>query len=166
MAEIAVQPRTAGIDWSAAIWAGLLAGLVFLILEMLMVPMFLDGSPWGPPRMIGAMALGRDVLPNPPPPPTFDFGVVMTAMVIHFILSVIFAIILAFVISRLGLGAAVLVGAVFGLLLYFVNFYGMTAIFPWFAMARNWVSIFSHIVFGLLAAWIYKARSIPHRVVA
>ena len=47
-------------------------------------------------------------------------------------------------------------GAVFGLLLYVVNFYGFTAIFPWFAMAQNWVSIFSHIMFGVIAGWAYK----------
>lgn len=165
MAEIAVErPVHTGVDWSAAIWAGLIAGLIFLILEMLMVPMFLDGSPWGPPRMIGAMVLGQDVLPNPPPAPTFDFGVVATAMMVHFVLSVIFAIVLALILSKMGTGAALAVGAVFGLVLYFVNFYGMTAIFPWFAMARNWVSIFSHIVFGLLAAWVYKSMAAKRRV--
>lgn len=154
MADIAVERSHLSVDWSAAVKAGLIAGLVFLILEMLMVPMFLGGSPWGPPRMIGAIALGRDVLP---PPGTFDLGVVIVAMIIHFILSVIFAAILAPLIGRMGMGAALALGALFGLGLYLVNFYGFTAIFPWFAMARNWVSIFSHIVFGILAAWTYKA---------
>ncbi len=149
-------------NWKAAVWAGLIAGLVFLILEMVMVPLFLAGSPWGPPRMIGAIALGQSVLPNPPPPPTFDFGVVLTAMIIHFILSVAFAVLLAFIISQVGAGMALLVGAVFGLVLYLVNFYGFTAVFPWFAMARNWVSIFTHIVFGALAAWVYLRFTRPH----
>jgi hypothetical protein len=38
-----------------------------------------------------------------------------------------------------------------------VNFYGFTALFPWFAMARNWISIFGHLVFGLVAAGAYVA---------
>jgi hypothetical protein len=42
-------------------------------------------------------------------------------------------------------------------LLYVVNFYGFTALFPWFAMARNWVSIVAHAVFGFAAAWVYEA---------
>ncbi len=156
---------TSSPDWKAAVWTGLIAGLVFMMLEMIMVPVFLGGSPWGPPRMIAAIALGESVLPNPPPPPTFDFGVIMTAVVVHFILSIVFAILLAFMIRRMELGMALLVGAVFGLGLYFVNFYGFTAVFPWFAMARNWVSIFSHIVFGVVAAWVYLRLARP-RVVA
>ncbi len=143
------------VNWKAAIMAGLIAGAVFMMLEMIMVPLFMpDGSPWGPPRMIAAIGMGKEVLP---PPATFALMPVMVAMIIHFPLSIIFAVILAFMISRFGLGIAVLIGAVFGLALYFVNFYGFTAIFPWFAMARGWVSIFAHIVFGAAAAWAYKA---------
>lgn len=142
------------IDWSAAIWAAVIGGAVFMMLEMIMVPLFMpDGSPWAPPRMIAAIGMGKDVLP---PPATFDLMILMVAMVIHFVLSIIFAIILAFIISRFGLGMAILIGAAFGLALYLVNFYGFTAIFPWFAMARNWVSIFAHIVFGAVTAWAYK----------
>jgi uncharacterized membrane protein YagU involved in acid resistance len=154
MAEIAVsrRARSATLDWSAAVWAGVIAGAIFMVLEMVMVPLFLDGSPWAPPRMMAAIGMGKDVLP---PPATFDLGILMAAMVIHFILSVLFAIVLALIIARLGFGAALAVGAVFGLALYLVNFYGMTALFPWFAMARNWVSIFAHVVFGLIAAWAY-----------
>ncbi len=149
---------TTAINWKAAIIAGLVAGAIFLILEMILVPLVGGGSPWGPPRMISAIALGKDVLP---PPADFALVPVMVAMIIHFILSIIFAVILAFVVSRLGLGIAILIGAVFGLVLYFVNFYGFTAIFPWFAMARTPVTIFTHIVFGAAAAWIYKTMTRP-----
>lgn len=147
-----------GVAWSAAIGAGLLAGVVFLILEMVMVPVFLHGSPWGPPRMIGAIALGKSVLP---PPATFTLGVFLTAVVVHFLLSVIYAIILGAIVHRMGMGMAILVGGGFGLLLYIANFYVLTALFPWFANARNWVTIFAHLLFGLIAAWAYKglARS-------
>jgi uncharacterized membrane protein YagU involved in acid resistance len=77
------------------------------------------------------------------------------AMVVHFPLSILYAIILGFVVQRMGIGAAVGIGAAYGLALYLVNFYGFTAIFPWFAMARNWVSITAHIIFGAVAAWAY-----------
>ena len=56
-------------------------------------------------------------------------------------------------IAHLGFGVALAVGAAFGLAPYLINFYGMTALFPWFANARNWVSIFAHVMFGLIAAW-------------
>ncbi|MEX2583289.1 MAG: hypothetical protein WD766_08440 [Gemmatimonadota bacterium] len=160
MAEISVAHRSQAttIDWKAAAWAGVIAGAIFMMLEMIMVPLFLDGSPWGPPRMIAAIVMGEGVLP---PPATFDLGIVMAAIIVHFVLSIVFAIILAFPASRLGFGAALGLGAAFGLLLYLVNFYGFTAIFPWFAMARNWVSVVAHILFGLIAAWSYKRMAEP-----
>ncbi|MGQ0816323.1 MAG: hypothetical protein ACT4O1_17990 [Gemmatimonadota bacterium] len=138
---------------SAAIWAGLISGAVFMVVEMLMVQMFLGMSMWGPPRMIAAIVMGKGVLP---PPETFDLAIVMVAMLVHFPLSVVFALPLAWIVSRLQLGAATGVGAAYGLALYLVNFYLMTAFFPWFGMARNWVSITAHILFGLIAAVAYK----------
>lgn len=134
------------------ITAGLIAGIIFLILEMLMVPLFLDGSPWGPPRMIGAIVLGEGVLP---PPANFEIGVVLTAVILHMILSVIYALIIGAIIRNMSFGMAMLTGAVGGFIIYLINFYLMTGIWPWFANARNWVSIFAHVVFGLAAAWAY-----------
>ncbi len=144
--------------WKAAIWAGLISGVAFVMLEMMLVPLFLGGSPWAPPRMIAAMVMGKGVLP---PPATFDIGVLMAAMAVHFPLSVVFTLILAWIIARFDRGVAVLIGAVFGLILYVVNFYGFTAIFPWFAMARNGVTIFTHIMFGMIAALAYKQLAKP-----
>lgn len=143
-------------DWKAGVYAGLIAGVVFLILEIVLVPLFMGGSPWGPPRMIAAIVMGRDVLP---PPATFDVGIVLAAMVVHFALSTVFGLILAGLISLFNLdssaGLTFVVGAVFGLLLYYINFYGMTAFFPWFADARNWLSLMLHVVFGVVAAESY-----------
>ncbi len=129
-----------------------------MMLEMMLVPLFMGGSPWAPPRMIAAMVMGKGVLP---PPATFDIGVLMAAMAVHFPLSVVFTLILAWIIARFDMGVAVLIGAVFGLILYVVNFYGFTAIFPWFAMARNGVTIFTHIMFGTIAALAYKQLAKP-----
>ena len=80
----------------------------------------------------------------------------MAAMIVHFGLSIIYGLIGALLIFRLGTGIAVLVGAVGGLLIYLINFYGFTALFPWFAEARNWMSIVSHMIFGAVGAWAYK----------
>lgn len=162
MAETDVTVRRT-IDWSAAIWSGIIAGAVFMMLEMIMVPLFGGGSPWGPPRMIAAIGMGREVLP---PPATFALVPLIVAMVIHFMLSIVFAVILTLIVSPFGLGVAVLVGAIFGLVLYLVNFYGFTALFPWFAMARNWITISTHLVFGAVAAWAYKWLQKPRVVTA
>ncbi|MDQ6890723.1 MAG: hypothetical protein M3Z56_10660 [Bacteroidota bacterium] len=138
----------------SGIYAGLIAGMVFMILEMLMVKVFMGGSPWGPPRMIAAIGMGKGVLP---PPPTFDFTIVMVAMVIHFILAILFAFIIALIVTKTNTVTAIIIGMIAGLLLYFINFYGFTALFPWFAMARNWVTIFTHIMFGLTASLAFKS---------
>ena len=148
--DVAARPS---IDWSSAIWSGIIAGAVFMMLEMVMVPLFIGGSPWGPPRMIAAIGMGKGVLP---PPDTFALVPMIVAMAIHFMLAIVLAVVLALFVNRVGLGMAVLAGAVFGLVVYLINFYGLTAFFPWFEMARNWISIFAHMMFGAVAALAYK----------
>ena len=144
------------LDIKAAVGAGLIAGAVFMMLEMVLVGTIGGGSPWAPPRMIAAMVLGESVLPPPAP---FDWGVMAVAMMIHLVLSIILAVVLGWAVShwRLGLGATLGAGLVFGLVIYVVSFYLMTAVFPWFAMARNGISIFAHAMFGLVLGWSYQA---------
>lgn len=131
--------------------AGLIAGAAFMMLEMGLVALS-GGSPWGPPRMIAAIVMGEGVLP---PPASFDLMILMVAMAVHLMLSIIIGIGFAFVAKRFGWVMAVVVGALVGLALYAVNFYGMTAFFPWFAMARNTISIVSHIAFGMVLGLSY-----------
>ena len=147
-------------DWRAAIGAGIAAAIVFLILEMVMVPVFLGGNAWDPPRMMAAILLGERVLPMPGQTPVpIDAAIVTAALTVHTTLSIIYAVILAVLVMRVPPAAGLAVGAAFGVTLYIVNFYGFTAVFPWFAMARNWVSIVAHAVFGIVAAWTYQLLS-------
>jgi hypothetical protein len=108
--------------------------------------------------MIGAIALGPDAMTAPD---TFDLGVIATAVVVHMVLAIVYGIILAFIVTRMNTGLATLVGALYGLALYFINFYGFTRWFPWFADARDWISIFTHLVQSGLMAYLYK--QIDHR---
>lgn len=140
------------IDYKAATWAGLITALVFLILEMIMVPVFLNGSPWAPPRMMAAILLGGEVAP---PPATFDLIVFMAAMLVHFPLSIPLMFIGAFVIDKMSFITALIVGSLLGLLLYWIGFYLMTDIWPWFEKAQNWVSLVNHLIYGLVGAWAY-----------
>lgn len=142
-----------------SIYAGIIAGLIFMMLEMIMVPLFLGGSPWGPPRMIAAILMGQDVLP---PPATFNFGLLMVAMMLHLALSIIYALIIDYISKNVKFILALLIGAIIGYTIYLVNFYVFTGLFPWFADARNWVSGFSHISFGIAAVWAY--RGLTHTV--
>lgn len=147
--------------WASAVWAGIIGGAVFMMAEMLMVWIFMGQSPWGPPRMIAAMLMGKEVLP---PPADFAMMPMMVAMMIHFMLSVVYGLILGWIVRGMGMGAALLTGAVFGLVaVYLVNFYLVAPMmFPWFMEARNWVSIFAHMLFGVAVAGAYVALRSRH----
>lgn len=150
--SIAEPRQLTRVHFRAALWAGLIAGLVFMTVEMAMLLM-MGQSPWGPPRMMGAIILGRDVLP---PPATFDMGVMAAAMGVHLPLSVLYGLVFAILASRLTFWSAVAAGAVFGVVLYGVNFYAMTSFFPWFAEARGMGSLIGHALFGAVLAFSYK----------
>ncbi len=152
---------TERMDWKAVIWAAIIAGVVFMMLEMALAATVGGASPWGPPRMIAAMAMGEGVLP---PPATFETVPMLVAMLVHFTVSVVYAAILGWIISRrgLGLGMSVLVGTLFGLLLYLANFYVFTAVWPWFAMARGMIPIFAHAAYGFTLGWAYHALTSHH----
>jgi uncharacterized membrane protein YagU involved in acid resistance len=138
--------------WRKGVIGGLGAGLVFVMMEMALVPTVGGGELWGPPRMMGAIVLGTDALP---PPATFDAAIVMVGLIVHFALSAVLGVIFAAAAAKLRLSGAMAIaaGAVFGLIVYAVNFYGLTALFPWFAMARNAITIASHVVFGAVLGW-------------
>lgn len=152
------------IDWKAGVCAGLTAGVAFMMLEMLLVWLIQGESPWAPPRMIAAMVFGERVLPMPDNPPTFDMGIMTTAMVIHFMLSIVYGLIgTAVVADRMGYPGAIGLGATAGLAIYLINFYPVAgALFPWFAMAHNGISIFAHVMFGVVVGASYVRLRRPH----
>jgi len=104
--------------------------------------------------MIAAMVMGKDVLP---PPATFSAPIMMVAMGIHLIMSVVYGLVLGAIVHRMGKGTALATGAVFGLVaVYFVNFHVVAPMmFPWFTEAQNWVSVISHVMFGIVVAAVY-----------
>ncbi|MFC5578472.1 hypothetical protein ACFPOA_10680 [Lysobacter niabensis] len=148
----------AHISAKAVLGAGLLAGAVYFVLEMLMARFVLGVSPWVPARMIAAVTQGSVVLP---PPFTFDLSVTIAAVIQHAVLSLVYAFIFAFFAKGRSILAATLLGAGYGLLLYAINFYGFTELFPWFAAARNWGTVSTHLIFGAVLGGTY-AWLAPH----
>lgn len=146
----------------AAAAAGIISGVIATGAQLVLWWVFTDALPsifYRDARLTAAMLMGSDVLP---PPATFEWKVMIVATFIHFTLSIVYGLILAPLISRLGMVASILIGAVFGLIIYGANMYGMALIFPWFSAARDWITLVTHIVFGILLAVPYKLLSRPH----
>jgi hypothetical protein len=141
------------MDWRAAIIAGLTGGFVFLLLLLVGYVTTTGGTPWTVFRWIGAVVLGEGVLP---PPVTFDLGVVLVALLLHFTLSAIYGIVLALIIHRWGVLVGFFGGALFGLALYLINMYAFTTVFDWFYPARYWPFLILHVIFGAVAGTVYE----------
>jgi hypothetical protein len=145
------------VDWSASIWAGLLAGSVFLFLNVLVTPWVIGGNGWVMVRLIASIPLGEAVLA---PPASFDLVVLLAAFVTHYVLSIVFSMILAYIVHRGGMLTGILGGAVFGLCLYYINVYTLTWWLPWFFAVRGWPFLLTHILFGAVAGGIYEGLEV------
>jgi hypothetical protein len=140
------------IDWAAAGWAGFAGGTVFILLETVLISLFTGGPNSDAVRQIAAIALGESALPPSTP---FTALVFLAAMAVHLPLSLLYARLLAALVRGQEAAHAAAVGAAFGAVLYVVNFYAFTAILPWFAAARGWMTLLAHVAYGLVAALTY-----------
>lgn len=121
--------------WRAGIHAGITAALVSLVVETPLVWLLQGELPWAAARMTAAMLLGSEVLS---PADTFDFWLVLLALAIHLALSVLYGLMFASVTRAITIAGAAMIGAAFGLLLFFINLYGVAPIFfPWFLELRG-----------------------------
>jgi hypothetical protein len=144
----------------AILGAGLLAGLLFAVFEMMSAAMLQGAnSLFMPLRMIGAIVLGPAALA-----PTYALGVAaVTGVLVHMVLSVAFAFVFAGVASPAWNGSQLaLAGIVFGLIIWIVNFYAIAPLagWSWFPEGTNpVVQLFAHaFFFGCPLGWIL-ARS-------
>lgn len=147
------------VDWRAAFIAGLVAGLVFLIAEMLGQALIVGQSPWIYPHYTGALILGTDVLLD-------DISAisVIVGVLLHFVISVIYTLVLAAIIHEWELPVGVIVGLLFGLAVYAINHFTFTRFFPWFYPINNWLEIVTHLLFGLTAGTVYELLEVERFV--
>lgn len=143
-------------DWRAGAGAGIVAGIVSTVVQLLLWLAFTDALPqilFRDARLAAAIIMGPGVLP---PPAGFDAGVMLAATLVHFALSIGYGLLLAALIAPLDWYRSALVGNAFGLAIYVINMYGFTAVFPWFAVARDWITLAAHLAFGVSAAAAYR----------
>lgn len=150
-----------GMDWGAAGWAGLAAGAAFVLLQTFSGLVFGEGGSSEAVRRLASVALGESVLSVETP---FTGLIFFAAAIVHTPLSLIYARVLAAMIHKLRMATALAVGAAFGAALYFLNYYVVSDFFPWFISARGAEALVSHLVFGLLAAGVYKRLTRRQRI--
>ena len=147
------------INWIAALYAGIAAGIMATMAQIILWWIFsgsLPGMMFQDARLAAAIVLGKEILPMQV---AFDWPAMIVATLIHFSLSVIYSMILAAFIIRRSLGVSVFVGLEFGFILFGVNMYIFTLVFPWFEEARDWITLMAHVVFGIVAAAMYRVLS-------
>ena len=145
--------------WLAALYAGILAGIISTIVQLLLWWTFWDALPsilYRDARFAAAIILGQEVLP---PPVTMNWQIMLIATWIHFGLSIIYVLVLSWLIHRLDLKNSLIMGGLYGLVLFTINMYGFVIIFPWFVETRDWITVTAHLVFGVSAAGVYKVLS-------
>lgn len=142
------------VGWKRALQAGLIVGAIMFLLNR--------GIPWVGSGAINPAIMGREVAPGTEATPMFFFGV----MSLHFIVAGLYGLIIAPIVHGFRPFAAGAVGAVVGLVLYFIS-YALAGMFmetP--PNQREWPSLAIHIIFGIVCAETYKGmvrrrRSIP-----
>jgi len=139
--------------------SGLVAGAVYLALEMILAAMTSPGDMLAPPRMIAGILVGNDAPRHSESSVAF---VLISALFVHFTLSVTYTGILFAFVQRIKSKTLVMLGGIaMGLVLYLINFYAFTEIFFWFESARNWMSLVGHLVFGFVAGLMISRMYTP-----
>jgi hypothetical protein len=152
----AITPRASrwqGVDVKAALLAGLLAGVVDLAL--LAATAWAQGhNVWVNMRHTAAILMGPGVLP---PPATFDLLLFIVSTIVHFGLSMIYGVIVAFFVGGANWRIGLMIGVAVGFAIYVVNYYVFAPLlFPWLVESRSgMVPTLIHPVFGAIAAAAY-----------
>jgi uncharacterized membrane protein YagU involved in acid resistance len=150
-----------GSIWKAGLLAGLIAGVVELIV-LIGLAAGQGVSLWVPVHMTAAIVLGQGVLT---PADAFDPKVTAVALVLHFGLSLIYGVVIALLIRSLERMPALAVGVAFGIAVWLVNYFVLApSFFPWLTASRGAVQTpFVHAIFGVAAVGAYLAIAARER---
>ena len=138
------------VTWRAIPLAGLIAGTIALLTNLLLTPYFYEIKSGLTLRYIAGLVLGQDVLIEP------KTSTHLVGIIVHFGFSLVFAMLIAIVIHRWGLTVGVIGGAVLGLSIYLINLYTMTSFVEWFFAINNNVLALSHVLFGAVVGGVYE----------
>jgi hypothetical protein len=136
-----------------AVGAGLVGGAVFLVVELVFLPIVNHVPADWILRLIGSLTAGPVTLSWP----AGQIGsLVVNTLLAHAALSVAYALLLCRMEDEVSPTGSVAVGALMGFAIYLVNFYLLSPIFPWFASARGVVTIAAHVLYGVTTALTHR----------
>lgn len=144
-------------DWTAGAVAGLAAGAVLMVLDLLWSSVFNAGGPWRISHMIAPLFIGTGILDSSGY--AFSVGVVSISLATHYLLGVLFGLVTAALMAQLRLDdsprQALATGGILGIVLYLVNFDILAQFLPWLANMRGGATLLANVVFGIVAAVLY-----------
>lgn len=139
-----VQPlepeRGGAFQWPAAFGSGLIAGALLLFVPR--------GSPWSTMTFFSPVVMGRNLSLIGAPP-------IGEAWLLHFIVAIIYGLIVSRVVAHMAYKRAFVTGALLGLALYCLNLAIVSVAWPQLRGSEPTV-VFAHLVFGLIAAGAYR----------
>lgn len=150
------QSYFSAVRWKRAVQVGLGVGAIMFLLTR--------GIPWVGSGAIDPAVMGREVAPGTEATPLFSMRVIG----MHLLVSMLYALIIAPIVHGFRPWTAGAVGAVVGLVLYFIN-YALAGMMTESAITqREWPAIALHVIFGIVTAEAYKGftRTDPDTVAA
>jgi hypothetical protein len=138
------------VTWRAVLISGLVAGTLFLLADLVFAPIVTNVSAALTLRYFAALVLGSKVLTQT------GTSILITGIVVHYVLSLVFALVIALVVHRWGLVVGIIGGAILGVAFYGINLYTVTLLFPWFFAINSTVILLCHAVFGAVAGGVYE----------
>jgi hypothetical protein len=158
-----VDPNDRGIAWGAALVAGIVAMVVFAIVEIAFSWVMRGQSPWHPLVVFGTSAIDA-LMPERHAgggPRTIAAGCALLL-----VLGALSGAILAYIVDRVGVVTAAIAGVIFGLAMFAIDLYALARVFPVLADLRDWMSGLAYAIQGALAAGLYKAATHHERPLA
>ncbi len=135
----------------AALIAGFAAGTVYLVFMFALLPVAVgvDGALFI--RYSGALILGPDALVE------HSTMVFIVGLVVHYLISILLAFVIAIVVFRWNMAVGIIGGALLGLAFYAINLYLLTLIVSWFFAINSPLLLAAHVLFGAVAGGVYEA---------
>jgi hypothetical protein len=144
------------IGWGRALIAGIVAMIVFIVIEMAFSWAMRGASPGQPLAVFGTVTL--HVLMSPAAAGD-GIRTMLVGAALLLALGALSGVVLAYIVDRIGVTGAAVAGAIFGLAMYVADLYGGARLFPVLLDLRDWMSALAYVIQGALTAALYKVMT-------